>query len=403
VLSALQPDAIASWSVDGVTYFITANEGDARIGGLVDEQRLGHASIVLDPTAYPDAAALKNNNALGRLNIITSQGDTDGDGDIDQIYTFGGRSVTIFRQEADGSITKVRETGGEFEAIIARDLPTRFNAENGSLADDRSDNKGPEPEGVTIGKVGDKVYAFITLERIGGVMVYDVTDPENATYVTYKPATADNYAPEVVTFIAAGDNPTGQALVVSANEVSGTTTVYKALLQTEGADELIGGDGADSFNAKGGADILQGLGGDDHLLGGAGADKIEGGEGRDWIDGGAANDLLTGGADGDVFFFDNIAATGKDKITDFGVDDILVTTARILDGNNDGIIAFSGNKQLDLFKGSTVAIAAEAGGSVRALEFDGSLLHEGVTYYVYSLIGSDAGVGDLPFASLTPV
>lgn len=404
VLSAPQPDAIASWSVEGVTYFITANEGDARVGGLLDEKRLNDATVILDPTAYPDAAALKNNNNLGRLNIISNQGDTDNDGDIDQIYTFGGRGVSIFRQEADGSITKVRETGSEFEKIIARDLPTRFNAENGSAADDRSDNKGPEPEGVTIGKVGDKVYAFVTLERIGGVIVYDVTNPETASYVTYKPATSEDYAPEVVTFISAADSPTGTALVISANEVSGTTTVYKALAQTEGDDELSGSAVADSFNAKGGADTLKGLGGNDVLKAGAGADKVDGGEGSDWIDGGADSDLLTGGAGPDVFVFDNLNPTGKDKITDFSTEDFLVTTAKIFDSNNDGIIKFSGNKLLDLAPGSNVQVTSDLGKAVLSLEFDGSTVQDGVTYYVYSRVGSTGDFHDLPFFDdVTPV
>jgi hypothetical protein len=144
VQSLLQPDAIAAFTIGGLTYFVTANEGDARVGGLSDEVRLSNANYRLDPTAYPNAAELKANAALGRLNVLTTVGDTDGDGDFDQIFTFGGRSISIFRQEADGSLTKVRETGGEFEAIIARDLPSLFNVENGANPDNRSDNKGPE-------------------------------------------------------------------------------------------------------------------------------------------------------------------------------------------------------------------------------------------------------------------
>lgn len=281
VISLLQPDAIASYEVDGVTYFITANEGDARVGGLGDEARLNNAAYVLDPTAYPNAAALKTDAVIGRLNVLTNIGDTDGDGDIDQIYTFGGRSITIFRQEADGTITKVRETGGEFEAILARDFPAAFNGENGGSFDGRSDNKGPEPEGVTIGQVGERVYAFISLERIGGVMVYDVTDPANATFVSYRPVTAQDYAPETIAFIGAGTSPTGDALVLTANEVSGTTTLYRAVAQTDNNDVITGAGDADTFNGRAGDDIIAGLGGNDVLTGGAGNDRIDGGEGTD--------------------------------------------------------------------------------------------------------------------------
>jgi DNA-binding beta-propeller fold protein YncE len=128
VLGLLQPDSLATFVVDEVTYFITANEGDARVGSGINESvRLGNAAYVLDPATFPNAAAIKANASLGRLNVFTHVGDTDGDGDFDQIYTLGGRGFTIFRQNADGTISKVRETGGEFEAIIARDRPDLFN------------------------------------------------------------------------------------------------------------------------------------------------------------------------------------------------------------------------------------------------------------------------------------
>ncbi|MER2269174.1 ExeM/NucH family extracellular endonuclease [Methylobacterium oxalidis] len=232
ITSVLQPDAIASYTVGGVRYFITANEGDGRVGtGFADQDvnRLSSAAVVLDPTAFPDAAALKASD-LGRLNVLTKFGDTDGDGDLDQLYGFGGRGISIFRDNGDGTITKVRETGGEFEAITARDVPAIFNQNQGAgVPDNRSDDKGPEPEGVTIGVVDGRTYAFVGLERIGGVMVYDVTDPANARYVTYEPpANASEAGPEVVTFISAADSPTGRALVVSANEVGNTTVLYEA-------------------------------------------------------------------------------------------------------------------------------------------------------------------------------
>jgi hypothetical protein len=51
--------------------------------------------------------------------------------------------------------------------------------------DSRSDNKGPEPEGVALGRLGAKTFAFVGLERIGGVIVYDVTTPATPTFVTY--------------------------------------------------------------------------------------------------------------------------------------------------------------------------------------------------------------------------
>jgi VCBS repeat-containing protein len=258
IASLPQPDAVAQYSVGGVTYLITANEGDARVG-LIDEARL--STVNLDPTAYPNAAAIKA--AYGRLNVITSAGDTDFDGDIDQITTFGGRGISIFKVEADGSLSKVRETGGEFEAIIARDYPAIFNAENNASPDNRSDNKGPEPEGVTIGTVGGRTYAFVNLERVGGVIVYDITDPANASYVTYVPPTSEDFAPEVITFVSAANSPTGAALVLTANEVSNTVTAYSVVTETEGVDRLVGGPDGDVFRGRGGNDTIVGNGGTD--------------------------------------------------------------------------------------------------------------------------------------------
>ena len=214
VISLLQPDSIASFKVGSDTYFVTANEGDARVQlddeATLAEQTGGVFTIDLDNTAYPDEAAMRANAELGRLRIRKDLGDTDGDGDIDQIYAYGGRSLSIFKQNADGTITKVRDTGGEFEAIIARDFATRFNidtAEGGGV-DTRSDNKGPEPEGVDIGVINGRTYAFVSLERAGGVMIYDITDPANASFVGYNPpAAGEGNAPEVTKFISAADLP----------------------------------------------------------------------------------------------------------------------------------------------------------------------------------------------------
>src|SRR5262249_30112138 len=146
----------------------------------------------------------------------------------------------IFRQNDDGSITKVRETGGEFEKILANrpDAETNFNGENVEDSfDSRSDNKGPEPEGVSVQAINGKLYAFVVLERAGGVMIYDITDPANASFVGYEPPApfsaetpipAGN-APESVITISAADSPMGVPLVVTASEVGNSTTVYAAV------------------------------------------------------------------------------------------------------------------------------------------------------------------------------
>jgi len=146
VLGMYQPDAIASFTVNGQTYLITANEGDARdYSGFAEEVRVGANSYRLDPTAFPNAATLKNNANLGRLTVTNTLGNPDGDNDFDQIYVFGARSFSIWN--ASGGL--VYDSGDQFEQITAVQVPNLFNS-NGTAAtfDTRSDNKGPEPEGV---------------------------------------------------------------------------------------------------------------------------------------------------------------------------------------------------------------------------------------------------------------
>jgi len=230
-----QPDAIAAVEIDGTLYFLTANEGDARdYDTFSEEVRVGDEEIVLDEEAFPNAAELKEEANLGRLLITTTLGDTDNDGDYDELYSYGARSFTIFT--ADGEI--VFDSGSDFETITAELVPDAFNS-NGTADgfDGRSDDKGPEPEGITVGTIEDTFYAFIILERVGGVMVYDITDPENASFVTYannaditgnaEEGTAGDIGPEGVIFISAEESPNGNPLLVVTNEVSGSTTIYE--------------------------------------------------------------------------------------------------------------------------------------------------------------------------------
>jgi hypothetical protein len=227
------PDAIASYEVGGVPYVITANEGDAReYTGITDE--VTFSSLNLDPTAFPDASVLKNNSALGRLAVTNKTGDTDNDGDFDEVYAFGARSFTIWNGNTGA---RVFDSGNQLERITAED-PTWgpfFNANNSTgtpARKNRSDNKGPEPEGVAVAEINGKQYAFVALERIGGVVTYDVTNPAAPIFVGYSnkrsnpPVASDDLGSEGIIFISAADSPTGSALVVLSNEVSGTVSVY---------------------------------------------------------------------------------------------------------------------------------------------------------------------------------
>jgi hypothetical protein len=223
------PDAIASYSVAGNTYYITANEGDARAyTGLNEEQRV--SAMNLDPIKFPNPADLKNNYVLGRLQCTNKSGDSDNDLDIDTIYCYGSRSFSIWNA-TNGNL--VYDSKDDLEQITAANsYSVLFNASNTTAtAKDRSDDKGPEPEGVAIGKIGSATYAFIALERIGGVMVYDVTNPNNPVYVTYANnrsalTNGPDRGAEGIIFIPQSQSPNGQHIVIAANEVSSTLSIW---------------------------------------------------------------------------------------------------------------------------------------------------------------------------------
>ncbi|MEW8279213.1 MAG: choice-of-anchor I family protein [Candidatus Thiodiazotropha sp.] len=244
-----QPDAITSYKFRGRTFIVTANEGDSRdYDGFSEEERVG--DLVLDDTAFPNAASLQKNENLGRLKITTVDGDSDGDGDYDEIYSYGARSFSI--RKARGKL--VYDSGDDFERITAALLPDDFNSNNdeNDSADSRSDDKGPEPEGVTVGKIEDRTFAFVGLERVGGIMVYDITNPHRVRFVQYlnnRDFTVDaqlpddstnplvgDLGPEGIAFISEDDSPVESPLLVVGNEVSGTTTIY-AIDVVEDEDE----------------------------------------------------------------------------------------------------------------------------------------------------------------------
>jgi hypothetical protein len=231
VLGMYLPDTIAAYTVDGATYVVSANEGDARAyAGFDEEARV--ADLTLDPDAYPNAEELQAEENLGRLRTSTVMGDVDGDGDVDQIYSYGARSFTIW--DSAGSL--VWDSGDQFEQIVAQRIPDFFNAQGGGDFDSRSDDKGGEPEALTVGVIDGRTYAFVGLERQSAIFVYDITDPLAPSFVdlvtnwnpegSMEDGSAGDVSPEGMVFIPAEDSPNGQPLLVVANEFSGTVTLW---------------------------------------------------------------------------------------------------------------------------------------------------------------------------------
>jgi hypothetical protein len=283
------PDGFDSYDYAGVTYLVTANEGDGREyltdaadaedcsaqGGFdfddgdcfhyLDEIRVGD---ILDTGATielpnlerfaPDLATLTADSNLGRVKVVADLGVsgcvTDslattgqpGAGCVyEALYSYGARSFSIWNGET-GEL--VFDSGNDFETITAQRLGQGFNASNDdNEGDDRSDDKGPEPEAVEIARIDGKTYAFIALERVGGIMVYDITNPEAASFVQYLNTrdfsldiedavgagnleAVGDLGPEAIRFIAAEDSPSGEALLIVGNEVSGTTAVFSVAI-----------------------------------------------------------------------------------------------------------------------------------------------------------------------------
>ena len=236
------PDAITNYVVNGNTYLVTANEGDEKeYAGLNERTTVGAATTLLDSTAFPNAAVLKENHNMGRFRISNLQGDTDGDGDFDELYAVGARSFSIWNA-ANGSL--VFDSGDDFEQITAADPYTApiFNADNeGNAPKGRSRAKGPEPEGVTLARVNDRMHAFVVLERVGGVMVYDIEDPANPVFVDYKNSRdntqyAGDNGPEGIIFVPASN---GKFYIVTANELSGTLAIFEVKNITTGTEDVL--------------------------------------------------------------------------------------------------------------------------------------------------------------------
>ncbi|MGY4690765.1 choice-of-anchor I family protein [Salibacterium sp. K-3] len=240
LLGLYMPDAIDTYTVEGQTYIVTPNEGDSRdydayseeaeVGDVVDNINLnadhyeGYTQEELDN--------LVDNGILDKLaetNITTENGQVDGT--YESLYTFGGRSFSIFNAD---TMERVYDSGSDMEEITAEAVPEQFNTDNEELAyDGRSDSKGPEPESSIIGEINGKTYAFTGMERFSGVMVYDVTNPAQASFVTMissRDFTQDiggDVAPEGLAFIHADDSPTGNAILGATHEMTGTIAFYE--------------------------------------------------------------------------------------------------------------------------------------------------------------------------------
>ncbi len=251
------PDSITTFEVDGKTYIATANEGDDRAdwedGTEFEDHDVAKAKslikdfgLTLDASLLNEKGELKSDYKSVRVSPYDCV-DTDGDGDIDILVGFGGRSFTIW----DENLNKVYDSGSLFETYTAGVNKSSFNSSNDNLlVDDRSPKKGPEPEAIAAGKIGGTPLLFVGLERFGGIFSFDVSvpaEPKMLDYVTSRnlkaavdaegeytdtsSANTGDLGPEGFHFISADESGTGNAQLVVGNEVSGTVRVYSLITE----------------------------------------------------------------------------------------------------------------------------------------------------------------------------
>lgn len=213
------PDTIASYVVGGTRYFITANEGDFRPD---DDDRIR----VKDFAGTEVGVSIdRSDAALGRLRVVKDLSDPDNNGLIDEVVMPGTRSFSIW--SAEGGL--VGDTGS-LEPLLLSLFPDlhNINGEDGDdTFDDRSDDKGPEPEALTYGQVGSDHYVFVGMERQGAILMYNVNDPASPVFVAAINNVSDGLvAPESIAFISAANSPTGNPLLLVGYEVGGKIGVY---------------------------------------------------------------------------------------------------------------------------------------------------------------------------------
>ena len=237
VYGLYQPDALICIHRKGRDFLISANEGDERVGpSAKDAVRV--SDLKLDTAVFIDHEALQKKTQLGRLRVSQSLGDVNGDGLHEKLFSFGGRSISVW--DADGAI--LWDSGDEFERTMAKHWPDQFNSdhEKDDSRKSRSDARGPEPEALAYGEVEGVPLVFVGLERASAVLSYDLSDPlkprlvgslklRNHDAALGTPEAGDS-GPEGLDFIPGKESPNGKPLLLVASEISNTVSVFEVSL-----------------------------------------------------------------------------------------------------------------------------------------------------------------------------
>lgn len=216
VSCAPMPDQLAVFGAGGVRYLVMAEEGDSRGNATAGGEGVGDAARVSDLVAWgvigeevvPSEAAAPER--LGRLNVLVDAA-RGPDGAPGSLVAPGTRSIGVYDTS---TMTRMGDTGSQFEVATL----SLFGD------DSRSDDRGPEPEGVIIATIGDRRVAFVSLERPGAIAMVDLTEPSAPRLVSVHPSAWDgDLGPESMCLI---ERPDGGSILVVCYETSGTVVLY---------------------------------------------------------------------------------------------------------------------------------------------------------------------------------
>ena len=240
VVGASQPDAIAGFKYGAGNYFITANEGDAREYTCLNDD-LRAASLKVDTRRFPNWSTLSGSAELGRAKVNPTMGDKDGDGDIDTIHLRGSYSMTMYRNgmpiwDSGELLDQIQIKAFGVANINGSHSYSKDKSTMNYVGQDRSDDKGAEPESVALGMVGDRRIAILGLERMTALVIFDITQPRVPVFQEWLqmlPTTATpakdvkHWSPEGLVFVPADKSPSGKALIITSYELSGSISIHQ--------------------------------------------------------------------------------------------------------------------------------------------------------------------------------
>ncbi len=200
------PDTLAVFEYAGRVVVATADEGDFRMDGA-DRRRLSEFKGV-EVGAGLSPHDLKDPSVVGRLRVSVPESDPDRDGLLDRVVVPGTRGVSFW----DGQTGERLGGTGSLEGWLLEQDPARhnLNAKDVSPASDqRSDDKGPEPEGLVALTLPDaRVLVVVAMERQNGLVLIDASDPADPQPLAYRNDLTEGLAaPESVIAIPCPEDP----------------------------------------------------------------------------------------------------------------------------------------------------------------------------------------------------